>query len=172
MTINELHIKFDLQPENRINILKDVAVYCDNGKYLFVDSSDGHCYLFDRNGNEDDIKKLKKIDIEMFYGSNIESIIIPNSVKSIGDAAFNQCERLESIVIPNSVKSIGDGAFAYCESLISIVIPDSVESIGNLAFYRCESLKSVSFKGKTINQIKVMKYYPFGIEDESIIRCI
>ena len=51
MTISELHIQIDLQPENRIDILKDVARKY-NKEYLFIDSLDGHCYLFDRNGND------------------------------------------------------------------------------------------------------------------------
>ena len=193
MTINELHIKLDLQPENKINILKDIAQECDEG-YLFVDSSDGHCYLFDENGNEDDIKKLKKIYTNMFYSSNIESIIIPDSVESIKYWAFFNCKSLKSIIIPNSVKSIEYDAFEWCESLKSIEIPDSVENIGYYAFYgckslesiiisdsvksignnvfsSCESLKSLVFKGKTIDQVKVMENYSFGIKDKSIIKC-
>ena len=45
---------------------------------------------------------------------------IPNSVKTIGSRAFNDCTKLTSIVIPDSVRSIGDSAFAYCGSLTSI----------------------------------------------------
>ena len=48
MTINELHIQLDLQFENRIDILEDVARKCNEG-YLFVDSIDGYCYLFDED---------------------------------------------------------------------------------------------------------------------------
>ncbi len=148
MTINELHIQLDLQPENKINVLNDVASKCSKG-YLFVDSLDGHCYLFDENGNEDDVKKLTKIDNSSFFDSNIESIIIPDSVESIKYWVF-----------------------AYCKNLKSVVIPNSVESIGDQTFYSCESLKSLTFKGKTIDQVKAMENYPFGINDESIIKCI
>ena len=193
MTIDELRIQFDLQHENRINILEDATFKCGGG-YLFVDSLDGHCYLFDENGNEDDVKNIKSIE-NSANCKNLKSIIIPDSVKSIGYYAFHRCESLISIVIPDSVKSIRDYAFAFCKKLESIVIPNFVESIGNYAFYGCkslksiiipdsvksigygafiwcESLKSVSFKGKTINQIKAMENYPFGIKDESIIKCI
>ena len=217
MTISELHIQLDLQLENRIDILEDVATNFNKG-YLFVDSSNGRCYLFDKNGNEDDVKKLMKIDDEMFFDSNIESIVIPNSVESIGNKALYYCESLESIIIPNSVKSIGkyafyecksltsikipdsvkiikNFAFAWCRSLESVIISDSIKSIGHDAFYYCknlksieisdsvkwigydafgycESLKSLSFKRKTMKQVKAMENYPFGIEDESIIRCV
>ena len=43
-------------------------------------------------------------------------------------------------------------------------IPDSVKKIGYLAFSFCESLKEVIFKGKTLEEVKQMTGYPFGIE--------
>ena len=44
-----------------------------------------------------------------------QNTIIPNSVTSIGDSAFNGCYSLTSIEIPNSVTSIGDDAFSWCD---------------------------------------------------------
>jgi hypothetical protein len=61
--------------------------------------------------------------------------------------------------------------FSYCDSLKSITIPNSVTSIGRGIFEYCSSLKEVIFNGKTLNEVKPMKNYPFGIEDESIIKC-
>ena len=63
-------------------------------------------------------------------------ITIPNSVTSIGEAAFLGCRDLTSITIPNSVTSIGWYAFEGCTGLTSITIPNSVTSIGESAFYR------------------------------------
>ena len=65
--------------------------------------------------------------------SSIKSVIIENSVTSIGDYAFDGCSSLTSVTIPDSVTSIGDGAFFGCSSLASVTIPDSVTSIGNYA---------------------------------------
>ena len=50
------------------------------------------------------------------------SIIIPDSVTSIGYWAFSGCSSLESIVIPDSVTSVGKSAFCGCSSLESIVV--------------------------------------------------
>ena len=149
MTLDELQILLDISSDNKFAVLKQHAHKTSYG-YIFVDSSNGHCYLFDKHGKQDDIRK----------------------VKSIEESTFNQCTSLKSITIPDSVKNIGEFAFYNCTSLKSITIPDSVKSIGNWAFEYCTSLKEVIFKGKTIDQVKALKYYPWGIKDISIIKCI
>ena len=74
---------------------------------------------------------------------SLESVVISDSVTSIGNYAFYDCYSLESVVIPNSVTSIGNNAFASCSSLESVVISDSVTSIGDNVFDSCYSLESV-----------------------------
>jgi hypothetical protein len=77
-------------------------------------------------------------------GTEITSLVIPNSVTSIGNYAFEDCTGLTSLVIPNSVTSIGDEAFAECSGLTSLSIPNSVTSIGKGAFSGCSGLTSLS----------------------------
>ena len=77
------------------------------------------------------------------YSKQIKSVVIRDSVTSIGDYAFQYCTSLSSVTFPNSLKTIGKGAFLECTSLESIVIPDSVY-LGGRAFYGCTSLCSIT----------------------------
>ena len=72
-----------------------------------------------------------------------KNTVIPNSVTSIGERAFEYCKSLTSITIPNSVTSIGYEAFEWCESLTSITIPNSVKHIEYYAFGGCSSITSI-----------------------------
>ena len=83
-------------------------------------------------------------DAAFYCCSSLTSITIPNSVTSIDYAAFGYCTSLTSITIPNGVTSIDDATFYSCSSLTSITIPDSVTSIGNDAFSYCSSLTSIA----------------------------
>ena len=79
-----------------------------------------------------------------FWKCSLTSITIPNSVTSIGNSAFSYCYSLTSVIIPNSVTSIEGGTFSECSSLTSITIPNSVTSIGGSAFKKCRSLTSIT----------------------------
>ena len=74
-------------------------------------------------------------------------------VTEIADSAFASRDGEDgieqtfvSVVIPDSVTTIGDYAFEDCSNLTSVTIPDSVTTIGYIAFHGCSSLTSVTFE--------------------------
>ncbi len=75
---------------------------------------------------------------------NLQEIILPSSITSIGDYAFSGCENLREIILPSSITSIGDYAFSGCENLREINIPSSVTSIGNSTFCGCLNLRKIA----------------------------
>jgi hypothetical protein len=77
-------------------------------------------------------------------GSGVTNLTIPESISTIGDAAFHLCTKLVSITIPNSVTSIGYQAFWDCSSLPAIMIPASVTNLGHSPFEFCFSMTEIS----------------------------
>lgn len=77
--------------------------------------------------------------------TNITSVIIPNSVTTIGDNAFKGCNSLANVTFNenSNVTSIGNSAFRDCTNLASISIPNSVTTIGEYAFNGCTSITSI-----------------------------
>ena len=194
MTYEELKIQLDIgDPVVVLNSTSSINYYDGIEVCWFAVCDDGDCHLFDKHGNELDISRIKGIKRGMVpvgakkvvvpdcvdnIGRSVfanytilESIELPSSIKSIGEYAFYWCASLKSIKIPSNVKSIGKFAFYYCACLESINVPSGVNSIGEWAFAICTGLRELVFTGKTLEQVKAMQYYPWGIEDTSIIKC-
>ena len=74
---------------------------------------------------------------------NLCSIIIPDSIKEIGDCAFYECHQLSSLIIPKGVKSIRCYTFSGCMSLKEIILPSSLTAIWMHAFSGCKKLKAI-----------------------------
>lgn len=74
---------------------------------------------------------------------NFTSVVIGNGVTNVGDYAFYQSD-IYSISIPGSVKTIGKDAFYFCNELLAVNIPVGVVVIGDYAFDNCRKLAYVS----------------------------
>ena len=85
-------------------------------------------------------------------GKTDTSFVVPNTVTTIGDSAFYDCDGLTSVTIPDAVTTIGNYAFYDCDGLTSVTIPDAVTTIGDHAFYDCYKLTSVTI-GESVTTI-------------------
>ena len=70
---------------------------------------------------------------------------IPEGVQIIGRYAFYGCTNLDIVVLGESVVSIGERAFAECARLQEITIPFSLRTIDSFAFQGCTNLKRVNY---------------------------
>ena len=97
--------------------------------------------------------------------SNLRSVVIPATVKTIGKCAFYHYRKLSHVVIPDgvttienntfsysgiksvdfpkSVTTIKDAAFAYCDSLVTIQWPENITEMGDRVFQSCKNLTTV-----------------------------
>lgn len=144
-------------PDSMEEIGCGVFQLCDS---LIYNESDGASYL----GNENNPYVLlvsvnsysflhcsindncKVICESAFAGcSRMESIVIPESVKSIGYEAFRSCDMLKSVTIGNGVTYIDGYAFDGCAALTDVTIGSSLTGIGKRVFSGCEMLQTLKF---------------------------
>mgnify|MGYP000254397271 FL=1 len=98
---------------------------------------------------------ITALPTKAFYNStNVEKLILPNTLTTIGKSMFTASKQLKYVIIPNGVTAIEDEAFNGCRALTSIEIPASVQTIGMGAFWN-SPLETVTF-GKD-SQLEVIK---------------
>lgn len=94
--------------------------------------------------------KVVKIEAEAFKNfTDLRSVILPNSIESIGAEAFKGCRKLVSITIPEKVENIQYGTFSGCTQLTSVVLPANLKSIEANAFSSCWKLKQIEIPQNT-----------------------
>lgn len=76
---------------------------------------------------------------------NLQEIILPSTIKTIGEFAFSGCG-VKSLLIPDSVEKLGAGCFSLCGKLKTIGMSVGTK-IGNLCFGECRNLKFIFFLG-------------------------
>jgi hypothetical protein len=84
------------------------------------------------------------LDREYWDNESLETVIMTDSVTSIGHAAFANCENLVNVHMSSSIDSIRSSAFQGCQNLVSIKIPELVTKIESNTFTGCRKLVSIS----------------------------
>ena len=73
------------------------------------------------------------------------TVIIPDTVSTIGENAFKDKTFVTSITLSENTVEIQENAFERCNKLQNIHFPHSVKKIGRRAFFRCYALAYISF---------------------------
>lgn len=91
-------------------------------------------------------ESVRSIGSHAFYkAQSLKTVRFPSTVRTIGDSAFEECVKLKSVSIPYPCISLGDRAFNKCKLLASIILPESMETIGANCFSECDALESIVF---------------------------
>ena len=121
---------------------------------------------------------------------NLEILIFPATIRSVGNYAFSKCSSLRYITIPETVTYLGKGfcsgcaslekayvpaaltslpsySFSGCEKLTDVELNTSIASIGQFAFSGCSSLQSIGF-ANNLSNIDRIAFYQSGLETMDI----
>ena len=148
--------------------LIDGCVYSNNGKVLALAPMKG---LTSHNVAEGCVG----IGHGAFWGSELESITLPESVAAIDDYAFCQSRlsninfpfvmryigeqalaatRLTKVILPENLDDISNAVLAGCTNMTELTIPSAVNHVDIRAFWQCTSLKTIHILGQTPPEVE------------------
>ena len=129
------------------------AAFAAEGDYTYSVLSDGTAKITKYNGTESNVtvpaelggKTVSEIGEKAFQDNDeIESVTIPDGIKTIGTSAFADCDMLEGIEFSSTVETIGKEAFRNCRGLQTVDIPSTVKKIEEKAFSACPILGTIT----------------------------
>ena len=150
LTLPKGFMEFTGYPFYNCPNIKEFIVHSDNPFYKSVDgilwTKDGKTlmmYPAGKEGTEYQVPDgVEALWTGAFERSNLVTVRIPESVKTIGASVFEYCYSLENITLPSNITEIPKYAFSYCRQLKHIDIPQAVTTIGIYAFFQT-ALKDV-----------------------------
>lgn len=157
---------------NELSIVvdKNLITFTDNTVNSLINSRYGFEYDTDsRKGVDYNTLALVSDIGQNFADTSIETFDEFQyfiGITTLPASAFQNCSNLTSIELPSSIKTIGNNAFKNCSSLDYIIFPDSLQSIGNNITEGCSNLEYIritsvvtispdSFPGVPGNEFKI-----------------
>lgn len=169
--VTDVNFKYEYDPVKFSSITVD-----SENPVLYADNNCLYKKTKDSNGNEIDTLLIAQnttgtISIKVgtdaigenaFFANEASSVLLPSSVTSIGNNAFERCSELKTVSMPESLNTMGKAAFKDCvrlktmniasartiesnafdgcTNLSSVILPENLESIGDYAFRNCISV--------------------------------
>lgn len=90
---------------------------------------------------------IKSIQEGAFYECQLDTLILPPNLKNLNTLSFGYCEGLKFIAMPNTITKIASNAFVGCTNLDNIQFPKKLTKIGHHAFADCTNLRNVDIPG-------------------------
>lgn len=101
----------------------------------------------EKKAKQKGIQVLSSYDFDILVGKRFpheKHIIVPSWMDHISSNAFKENTDIETVDLPQSIKSIDHGAFFYCKNLKEIRVPDNCTEVEGFAFCGCSNLEKVS----------------------------
>lgn len=156
---------------NKFTIVDDCELIVDGIRYLKLSESEVKLLSYvDKNTIPANLVIPSSITSDATYAvvelsekcfsdnQTITSLVIPTSVKTIGDRAFYQCKSMQSLTLSEGLETIGDRSFTRCVALESLTIPSTITSIYEAAFYDCTGLQTVAILAEEPPTIKAVVF--------------
>ena len=124
-------------PNSVTSIVESAFAYCSGLEKITVESGNSR---YDSRDNCNSI--IETATNTLIAGC--KNSVIPNSVTSIGDSAFEGCTGLTELTLPKSVKSIVDSAFYGCTGLTELTLSNSLKCIEAFAFSGCRGITKLT----------------------------
>ena len=113
-----------------------------------------------------------------FNNTTISRIIMPKTLKAIGENAFEKCQLLETVVLNEGLDSIAKGAFVNCKRLKNINLPNSLVTLGKLNWHEdmewwdYEDAGAGVFQGCTsLGPVVIIPDKVTAISEETFMEC-
>lgn len=88
----------------------------------------------------------RAVDAEVFSDCPYQSVSIPDSVKEIGPALFENSKRLETVKLPANITELPAYLFSGCSALYKVTMPSTLSSFPEGLFKDCASLPDIPFR--------------------------
>ncbi len=103
--------------------------------------------------------RVTELTSDVFRGnSTVQKVVLPHSVATLGDNAFDNCIALEFVGMGSGLTAIGSYVFRGCKALKQVTFGVNTEIIGPYAFEKCDSLTAITLPGN----IKIVDQYAFA----------
>lgn len=100
---------------------------------------------------DNEIYTIVSVGTAFQFCSEMNTLVLPNSIVTLSDIAFSNCTNLISVELGDNITSLPDRLFNNCAKLESVNIPTSVVTMGPTVFMNCKSLKELRIPAGVVN---------------------